>query len=105
MAEPTGRRFVAGLLSMLVPGLGQVFVGARRRGLILLGATVLTLGVLALAVSAGGFWGVDRKLVALILAVDVSLLALRLFAVLDASRGGWALGLVALVALTAAPHV
>ena len=39
------------------------------------------------------------------LAVDLALLGLRLFAVVDASRGGWAVGLAVLVALTAAPHV
>jgi LCP family protein required for cell wall assembly len=37
--------------------------------------------------------------------LNVVLLALRLFAVLDASRGAWAVGLVALAALTAVPHL
>ena len=106
MAEPTGRRFVAGLLSMLLPGLGQLFVGARRRGLILLAASGLALtGLAALVAGAGGSFGIDRKLVAAVLVADAALLALRLFAVLDASRGGWALGLAVLAALTAAPHV
>ena len=102
------QRFVAGFLSMLVPGAGQLYVGARRRGLILLGITVATLlGILLLGswISVDAFWSVDRRLVATVLAVDLALLAFRLFAVVDASRGGWAAGLAALVALTAAPHV
>ena len=93
---------------MVLPGAGQLYVGARRRGFILLGvtgATLLAVLVLASWVSVDAVWGVDRRLVATILAVDLALLAFRLFAVVDASRGGWAAGLAVLVALTAAPHV
>ncbi len=93
---------------MVLPGAGQLYVGARRRGFILLGVTgaaLLAVLVLASWISVDAVWGVDRRLVATILAVDLALLAFRLFAVVDASRGGWAAGLVALVALTAAPHV
>ena len=93
---------------MVLPGAGQLYVGARRRGLILLGITgaaLLALLVLASWISVDAVWGVDRRLVATILAVDIALLAFRLFAVVDASRGSWAAGLAALVALTAAPHV
>ena len=82
--------------------------GARRRGFILLGITgaaLLAVLVLASWISVDAVWGVDRRLVATILAVDLALLAFRLFAVVDASRGSWAAGLAALVALTAAPHV
>jgi polyisoprenyl-teichoic acid--peptidoglycan teichoic acid transferase len=104
MAAPA-RRFAAGALSMLVPGAGQLYIGARRRGLVLLGATV----ALLLAALAATEWAslpeLDRRLVALVLAFDLALLAVRLFAVVDASRGSWAVGLAALVALTAAPHV
>ena len=104
MAAPA-RPLAAGFLSMLLPGAGQLYVGARGRGLVLLGVTaVLLLGALAAAEWAP-LPGIDRRLVAIVLAFDLALLALRLFAVVDASRGGWALGLVALVALTAAPHV
>jgi LCP family protein required for cell wall assembly len=90
---------------MLLPGLGQLYLGARRRGLLLLaiaGAAVLALTLVA---SSGTFSGVDRKLVAVVLTLDLLLLALRLFAVVDASRGSWATGVALLVALTAAPHV
>ena len=96
---------IAGFLSMLVPGAGQLYRGARRRGLVLLGlSAAFLLGVLALA-TWGSFDTVDRRLLASLLVLNLALLALRLFAVVDASRGGWAVGLAALVALTAAPHV
>ena len=102
MASPS-RRLAAGFLSMLLPGAGQLFLGARRRGLVLLGLTAVAL--LALLALAG--WApltVDRTLVAAVLAADLALLALRLFAVLDVWRGGIA-GIAALAALTAVPHV
>ena len=99
-------RFVAGLLSLVLPGAGQLYIGERRRGFVLLGITAAgLLCLLAVAASLDSVWGVDRKLVAVILALDLLLLAFRLFAVVDASRGSWAVGLAALVALTAAPHV
>ena len=89
---------------MLVPGLGQLYLGARRRGLILLGGAALAvLAVLGLA----AWWSidvVDGRLVAGLLALDLALLALRLFAVADAWRGGITV-LALLAALTAAPHV
>lgn len=89
---------------MLVPGAGQLYLGARRRGLALLAATAfLLLGLLVLAGRAD-LGSVDRRLVATLLALDLAVLALRLFAVLDVWRGG-AAGVAVLVALTAAPHV
>ena len=94
---------LASILSMLAPGAGQLYVGARRRGLVLLGVTAGA--VLALVALAG--WAplsVDRTLVAAVLVADLALLALRLFAVLDVWRGGVA-GFALLAALTAAPHV
>ena len=73
---------------MLVPGLGQLLAGARRRGLLLLGATAVLLAVvLAGAVWLPGIVSIDRRLVAGVLAVDLALLGVRLFAVLDAGRG------------------
>jgi polyisoprenyl-teichoic acid--peptidoglycan teichoic acid transferase len=94
---------VASILSMLLPGAGQLYLGARRRGLVLLGSTALmVLALLALADWAP--LSVDRTLVAAVLAADLALLALRLFAVLDVWRGG-VTGLALLAALTAAPHV
>jgi LCP family protein required for cell wall assembly len=93
---------------MVLPGAGQLYMGARRRGFILVAITaaaLLAVLVLASWISVDAVWGVDRRLVATILAADLALLAFRLFAVVDASRGSWAAGLAALVALTAAPHV
>jgi LCP family protein required for cell wall assembly len=104
MAAPV-RRLAAGFLSMLLPGAGQLYVGARRRGLVLLGITAALLLAAVAAAEWASLPGLDRRLVAIVLAFDLALLALRLFAVVDASRGGWALGLAALVTLTAAPHV
>ena len=105
MFSPASRRFSAGVLSMLLPGAGQVYLGARRRGLVLLGLTAVLLVGLLVVVDRARLESIDRRLVAAVLVVDVALLALRLFAVVDASRGGWAVGLAVLVALTAAPHV
>jgi LCP family protein required for cell wall assembly len=94
---------VASVLSMVVPGAGQLYVGSARRGLVLLGLTAALVGaVLALAASAS--LAVDRELVAVVLGANLALLGLRLFAVLDVWRGGL-LGIVLLAALTAAPHV
>ena len=104
MLPPASRRFAAGVLSMLLPGAGQLYLGAKRRGLVLLGLTAVFLLGLLLLVEQAQIESIDRRLVATLLAVDVALLALRLFAVLDAWRGGIA-GVAVLVALTAAPHM
>ena len=98
---------VASVLSLLLPGAGQLYVGARRRGVILLGVTVLgALGFVVFAATVGvdGLWGIDRKLVVALLAFDLAVLAFRLFAVADVWRGG-VVGLAVLGALTAAPHL
>jgi LCP family protein required for cell wall assembly len=105
MLAPASRRFAAGVLSMLLPGTGQLYLGAKRRGLVLLGLTAVFLVFLLVVVDRAQLGSIDRRLVAAVLAVDVALLGLRLFAVVDASRGGWAVGLAVLVVLTAAPHV
>lgn len=109
-------RVAAGFLSMLAPGAGQLYAGARRRGTILLAVSAVILLALLALVSTRPLDAaaslVDRRLVAAILLGDLALLAFRLFAVVDAWRGGdspasalsaLALGVVA--ALTVAPHV
>ena len=103
MRSPAGRRFAAGVLSMLLPGAGQLWVGRRRRGAFLLGATAVLLAGLLLLASKASF-DVDDRLIALVLAANAAVLALRLFAVLDLWRGG-VVGLAVLATLTAAPHV
>jgi len=118
------RPLTAALLSCLLPGAGQLWLGHRRRGAVMLAVTVLCLAV------AVGFWSqpaaVSRLLVqprALLglLVADAGLLVFRVIAVLDAYRlatrddrrglaaaGGWrrgaAVGLTAIVLATAAPH-
>jgi polyisoprenyl-teichoic acid--peptidoglycan teichoic acid transferase len=118
-----GRPLVAALLSCLVPGVGQLYLGHRRRGTAMLVVTVLFVAV------GVGLWSEPtavsrmllqpRALLALLVA-DAGLLVFRVVAVLDAyllaRRDGWrrpataawrrgaAAGLVVVVALTAAPH-
>jgi LCP family protein required for cell wall assembly len=130
--EPPGRPpsrerrkspLVAALLSCLLPGAGQLYLGYRRRGAAMLAITALCLAV------AVGLWSdpaavsrmvvQPRALLALVVA-DVGLLLFRVVAVVDAyllatrdgrrrpATGGWrrgaAVGLVVVLGLTAAPH-
>ena len=118
-----GRPLVAALLSCLVPGVGQLYLGYRRRG-----AAMLVVTVLCLAVGVG-LWSEPsavsrmvlepRALLALLVA-DAGLLVFRVVAVVDAyllarrdggpqpASAGWrrgaAAGLVVVLGLTAAPH-
>jgi LCP family protein required for cell wall assembly len=118
------RPLTAALLSCLLPGVGQLWLGRRRRGAVMLAFTVLCLAV------AVRFWSeptaVSRMLVQprallTLLVADAGLLVFRVVAVLDAYRlatrderrtpaaaGGWrrgvAVGLAAIVLVTAAPH-
>ncbi|MEO5576277.1 MAG: LCP family protein, partial [Gaiellaceae bacterium] len=99
---------VAGLLSLVVPGVGQLYRGATRRGLVLLGVAlgIVVCGlVLSSLLSLDSLSGLNRSIVAIILLVDLALLVFRVFAVVDASRGALPVLVAALVALTAAPHV
>ena len=104
---------IAATLSLLVPGAGQMYAGARRRGLVLLGITAaLCLGVLA--VVAAGPLGIalsllGRPLLVAVLAANLAFLALRVFAVVDAwhlrgRAGAGTFAVAALVVLAAAPH-
>ena len=130
--EPPGRRpsrdrrrpLVAALLSCLVPGAGQLYLGYRRRGAAMLVVTLLCVAV------AAGLWSEPtavsrmlvqpRSLLALLVA-DLGLLVFRVVAVVDAyllarrddvrapaPTSGWrkgaAAGLVVILTLTAAPH-
>jgi LCP family protein required for cell wall assembly len=116
MARWTWKRVTAGFLSMLVPGAGQVYAGARRRGAVLLAVSAaLTVVLVALLVARPlGLAAsvVDRRVVAAILLANLALLGFRLFAVVDAWRLGRAAasglaiaGLAVVAAATAAPHV
>jgi polyisoprenyl-teichoic acid--peptidoglycan teichoic acid transferase len=120
----SGRRLTAALLSCLVPGAGQLYLGYRRRG-----TAMLMVAALCLA-AAVRLWSEPtavtrmllqpRVLLALLIA-DIGLLIFRVVVVLDAyllaTRGGrrtptaapWrqplaAVGVAAIVVLTAVPH-
>jgi polyisoprenyl-teichoic acid--peptidoglycan teichoic acid transferase len=121
--ERRRRPLVAALLSCLVPGVGQLYLGHRRRGTAMLVVTVLCMAV------AVGLWSEPtavsrmllqpRALLALLVA-DAGLLVFRVVAVVDAyllarrdggpqpASAGWrrgaAAGLVVVLGLTAAPH-
>jgi polyisoprenyl-teichoic acid--peptidoglycan teichoic acid transferase len=121
--ERRSRPLVAALLSCLVPGVGQLYLGHRRRGTAMLVVTVLCMAV------AVGLWSEPtavsrmllqpRALLALLVA-DAGLLVFRVVAVVDAYllarrdggpqpvsagwRRGAAAGLVVVLGLTAAPH-
>ena len=74
MAEPSRRALSPGSSRCSLPGAGQLFRGARRRGLLLLGATALILLVLPAVVAWRGQAGLpvlDRRLVATLLIVDL----------------------------------
>ena len=100
---------------MIVPGAGQAFAGAWRRGLVLFAlfafGAVPVLVVAAVPVRAVT-WLLEGRLLPAALAVNIFLLALRLFAALDAWRMGPLAKSVpaltvagAIAVLTATPHV
>ncbi|MDX6377438.1 MAG: polyisoprenyl-teichoic acid--peptidoglycan teichoic acid transferase [Gaiellaceae bacterium] len=81
------------LLSFLWPGLGQIRAGARRRGIALVGFTVLLLvGALALLALQGRDTligeAVDTRVLAGVLVADVLIAVYRLGAIADAARLG-----------------
>jgi LCP family protein required for cell wall assembly len=122
--ERRGRPLVAALLSCLLPGAGQLYLGHRRRGAAMLVVTAVCLAVgigLASDPTALSRMLVQPRAMLSLLVADVGLLVFRIVAVLDAyllarrdsfrspaPTSGWrkgaAAGLVAVVALTAAPH-
>lgn len=83
---------VAGFLSFLLPGLGQLFAGQRRRGL------AMAAPVLLIAAAVVAVWVVDKVIIARILlnptlllaGIGLSLLIMlyRLWAIVDAYRIG-----------------
>ena len=114
MSAPRRGRAVAILLSLLLPGTGQLYLGARRRGLVLLGIFAALVGTLAAlgarTLELGSL--VDARLLAGILGANALLLAFRCLAVVDTWRVGGGTpsaaalaGLAAVVAIAAAPHV
>jgi LCP family protein required for cell wall assembly len=115
MTQRTRGRVAAGVLSMLLPGAGQVYAGARARGLVLLGVWLgATLAALVVAVERPFDLDavVSRRVLLGFLAANAALLAFRVFAIADAWRLGrgaasWlaVAALALLIGVTAAPHV
>lgn len=84
-----GGRVLAGVLSLLLPGAGHLYAGARRRGLVLLGVTgvLLAAGVVAAVVRPVGLEAVlDTRAYAALLAANAAIFVFRLFAVVDSWR-------------------
>ncbi len=120
-------RLLRALLSALIPGAGQLMAGVKRRGLALLSIFVVITFVMAVIVLAQGkdgviTWVVEPRILLTLLWVDIVIMFIRIFAVVDAwltssrgrlqalrpSRGGLALtgvGLVLVLAFTVIPHV
>lgn len=101
---------VAAVLSLLVPGAGQLYLGERRRGAIMLGAWAALVLVALSLVAAGREPELGRTLLAAVLLANVAVLAFRLFAIVDAGRGALAsrlaaAALAAIVVAAALPHV
>jgi hypothetical protein len=81
-------RLLRALYSAIIPGVGQFVAGFRRRGFVLLaiflavslaGIIILTRGVDAIIT-----WAVQPKVLLALLVVDVIIMLVRVFAVLDA---------------------
>ena len=113
MGGRTGKAILAAALSLVVPGAGQLYLGERRRALVLFAlfaacciAALLVVGIgRELALSSVG-----RTLLAALLLANAAVLGLRLFAILDAGRGAFAsrvaaVALAVLAVAAAVPHV
>src|SRR5262245_30979823 len=87
---------------MFVPGLGHFVAGAYRRGVVLLALTLAV--VLAAAGVAYLHPALGLRLLVVLLALDLALLGLRAFAVVDAGRTAAPAFVAALVVLTVVPH-
>ncbi|CAN5646336.1 hypothetical protein BH24CHL4_BH24CHL4_08250 [soil metagenome] len=113
---------VAGLLSIVLPGLGHLAIGERRRGLTLAGISAAMIAIAILLSPRDPFEALamltqPRNLAGLLI-IDLAILAFRVYAVIDAfrhahpastSRPGRSPAMLAtlaiLLAITAAPHV
>jgi hypothetical protein len=118
--QPTERRAevrpdVAGLLSVLIPGAGQLYAGRTLRGVVMLGITIIGLFSLFFVWDASPLAVlailVQPRYLVLLLIANVLVLSFRLLAVKDAFDSAGAhirndqLTLALLLALTIAPHV
>jgi LCP family protein required for cell wall assembly len=118
-------RLLRALCSAIIPGLGQLAAGVRRRGLVLLGIflVVSLVGIVIVLRGTGVILGyvVQPKVLLALFFVDVGIMLVRLFAVIDAwltakvgalkavrpsarKMGLTGVGLVLILLLTIAPH-
>jgi thiol:disulfide interchange protein len=116
-------RLMYSLLSAFIPGTGQIAAGYRRRGLLMLGMTIV-LVMIGFAVYRQGMstifsWLVQPRILVGLFLLNIAVFLFRIGAVIDAyvaprseeevQSGGWrgalaVTGLVMVLALTAAPH-
>jgi LCP family protein required for cell wall assembly len=116
-ASGGARPGLAAALSALIPGAGQWYAGRPVRATVVASPLILLLVASAIASQGGAVgileWIVRPAVLWMLLAVNVLLLAWRLFAVFDAYRlpgntqaGGWSLALLGVaVAIVVVPHV
>jgi LCP family protein required for cell wall assembly len=112
MSGRSRQALVAATLSALVPGVGQLYVGARRRGVVLLAIWIVLCGAALAAVTHPEtvlFLDIGPWLLVAVLGANIALGAYRLLALVDAGRGtasrAGVATLAALAALVVAPHV
>ncbi len=106
------------MASVLLPGLGHLLIGKRRKGLLLLGISLASMLLVVAIVPTEPFAALamftqPRNLAALLVA-DLALMLFRVYAVIDVVRNGESrnerhpgmlVALVLLLAITAAPHI
>ena len=83
-------RLLRALFSAIVPGVGQLVAGVRRRGFVLLGIFLLVslAGVIILTRGTDAIlaWVVQPKVLLVLLCVNIVIMLVRMFAVIDAWR-------------------
>lgn len=91
-ARPTGRRAaIAGLVELVVPGLGHLLIGRRRAAALFFAPVALLVLGLVVLYSQGGFtailaWVVTPGVLPLLAVINIGLAIWRLAAMFDASR-------------------
>jgi LCP family protein required for cell wall assembly len=113
MGGRSGKAILAAALSLVVPGAGQLYLGERRRALVLFALFAACCAAALVVVGVGrelALSSVGRTLLVVLLLADAAVLGLRLFAILDAGRGAIAsrvaaVALAVLAVAAAVPHV
>ncbi|HET9673210.1 MAG TPA: LCP family protein [Gaiellaceae bacterium] len=113
MGGRSGKALLAAALSLVVPGAGQLYLGERRRAVVLFALFAACCAAALALVGVGrelALSSVGRTLLVALLLANGAVLALRLFAIVDAGRGAIAsrfaaVALAVLAVAAAAPHV